>query len=76
MKESHRLQSSELLRDWSGEELERVLFLESDVAKPGCKLPVRAPRTLIGSPLVSFQRTEPGRMPRRAGPLSRRKLLR
>ena len=53
-----------------------MLFLESDVAKPGCKLPVRAPRTLIGSPLVSFQRTEPGRMLRRAGPLSRRKLLR
>ena len=31
-----------------------VLFLESDVAKPGCKLPVRAPRTLIGSPLSHF----------------------
>jgi hypothetical protein len=29
--ESHRLQPSELLRDRSGEELERVLFLESDV---------------------------------------------
>jgi hypothetical protein len=29
--DSHRLQPSELLRDWSGEELERVLFLESDV---------------------------------------------
>jgi predicted TIM-barrel fold metal-dependent hydrolase len=29
--ESHRLEPSELLRDWSGEELERVLFLESDV---------------------------------------------
>ena len=48
------IQPSELLRDWSGEELERVLFLESDVAKPGCKLPVRAPRTLIGSPLSHF----------------------
>ena len=31
-----------------------MLFLESDVAKPGCKLPVRAPRTLIGSPLSHF----------------------
>jgi predicted TIM-barrel fold metal-dependent hydrolase len=29
--ESHRLAPEELLRDWSGEELERVLFLESDV---------------------------------------------
>jgi predicted TIM-barrel fold metal-dependent hydrolase len=29
--ESHRLEPAELLRDWSGEELERVLFLESDV---------------------------------------------
>ena len=29
--ESHRLAPPEILRDWSGEELERVLFLESDV---------------------------------------------
>ena len=29
--ESHRLAPEEFLRDWSGEELERVLFLESDV---------------------------------------------
>jgi uncharacterized protein len=29
--ESHRLEPPEFLRDWSGEELERVLFLESDV---------------------------------------------
>ncbi|MDQ3893895.1 MAG: amidohydrolase family protein [Actinomycetota bacterium] len=29
--ESHRLAPEELLRDWSGEELERLLFLESDV---------------------------------------------
>jgi uncharacterized protein len=29
--ESHRLTPEELLRDWSGEELERLIFLESDV---------------------------------------------
>jgi uncharacterized protein len=29
--ESHRLAPEELMRDWSGEELERLLFLESDV---------------------------------------------
>ena len=29
--EGHRLAPEELLRDWSGEELERLLFLESDV---------------------------------------------
>jgi hypothetical protein len=29
--ESHRLAPPEFLRDWSGEELERVLFLESVV---------------------------------------------
>jgi uncharacterized protein len=29
--ESHRLPPEKLLRDWSGEELERLLFLESDV---------------------------------------------
>jgi predicted TIM-barrel fold metal-dependent hydrolase len=29
--ESHRLPPEELLQDWSGEELERLLFLESDV---------------------------------------------
>jgi predicted TIM-barrel fold metal-dependent hydrolase len=29
--ESHLLEPPELLRDWSGEELERLLFLESDV---------------------------------------------
>jgi predicted TIM-barrel fold metal-dependent hydrolase len=29
--ESHRLEPEELLRDWSGEELESVLFRESDV---------------------------------------------
>ena len=29
--EEHRLAPEEFLRDWSGEELERVLFLESDV---------------------------------------------
>jgi predicted TIM-barrel fold metal-dependent hydrolase len=29
--ERHRLEPQELLRDWSGEELERVLFRESDV---------------------------------------------
>jgi predicted TIM-barrel fold metal-dependent hydrolase len=29
--ESHRLEPPEVLRDWSGEELERLLFLESDV---------------------------------------------